>query len=96
MNPYLGMAAALGSGIWGLEQRLDRPAITKGNAYASDVPKLPDSLTSAVELFSRSTAARELFGDTFVDHYLVSRRHEIREANRAVTDWDLRRYFETV
>lgn len=95
VNPYLGMAAALGAGVWGIEQQLARPEITRGNAYAGDVPKLPDSLVSAVGLFEGSAAARDLFGDTFVDHYLVTRRHEIRESNRIVTDWDLKRYFET-
>ena len=44
----------------------------------------------------RSAAARELFGDTFVDHYAATREWEEREARKAITDWQLARYFEII
>jgi len=31
-----------------------------------------------------------------VDHYARTREWEIRQYQRAVTDWELRRYFESV
>jgi glutamine synthetase len=43
-----------------------------------------------------SQAARSLFGDTFVDHYAATREWEQREANKAITDWQLSRYFEII
>ena len=44
----------------------------------------------------RSKAARALFGDAFVDHYAASREWEAREARKAITDWQLARYFEII
>ena len=43
-----------------------------------------------------SKAARELFGDEFVEHFAASREWEDREFRRAVTDWELARYFEII
>ena len=40
--------------------------------------------------------ARELFGDTFVEHFAATRDWEDRESRKAVTDWDLARYFEII
>ena len=94
VNPYLGMAACLGAGVWGLEKGLELAPRVVGNAYEAESTPLPESLGEAIGVLADSEAARDLFGDTFVDHYLVSRRHEVKEAARAVTDWDLRRYFE--
>ncbi|MCA9552920.1 MAG: glutamine synthetase [Myxococcales bacterium] len=96
VNPYIGMAACLASGLWGIERDLELPPMIQGNAYtaAQDGPRLPHSLAEAVANLERSEAARDLFGHAFVDHYLVSRRHEVKEHNKAVTDWELKRYFE--
>ena len=38
--------------------------------------------------------ARELFGDAYVDHFVRSRRHEVSDYLRQVTDWEVRRYLE--
>ena len=43
-----------------------------------------------------SKAARELFGDAFVEHYAATREWEEREFRKAVTDWELERYFEII
>ena len=44
----------------------------------------------------RSKAARDLFGDAFVEHYAATREWEEREFRRAITDWELARYFEII
>ena len=70
-----------------------------GNAYAVEHPAeraLPRSLGEAAERLKGSTAARALFGDTFVEHYAATRIWEQREANKAITDWQLARYFEII
>jgi len=43
-----------------------------------------------------SKAAREIFGDVFVDHYAYTREHESAEQLKAITDWQLNRYFEII
>jgi glutamine synthetase len=99
INPYIALAAAIGSGLWGIENRIDPGEPIQGNAYAVEHPKeraLPRSLGEAAERLRASAAARGLFGDAFVDHYAATREWEQREANKAITDWQLSRYFEII
>ena len=74
--------------------KLECPPPTRGSAYDSDSPKLPTTLAKAVDRLRRSELARELLGEAFVDHWLLTRDWEVRQAEKAVTDWELKRYFE--
>ena len=94
-NPYLALAASLASGLYGIENKLPLPMST-ANAYAAKAEPLPRSLERATALFSRSAAARQYFGAEFVEHYTLTRRWEVRQFQRAVTDWELARYFEII
>ncbi len=38
----------------------------------------------------------DVLGDAFVDHFTATRRWEVRQFRRTVTDWELKRYMETV
>jgi glutamine synthetase len=97
MNPYVGMAASLAAGLWGIEHEVEPPPPCQGNAYADKgAAPLPRSLKDAVELLRRSERARELLGDGFVDHYLRTREWEVRQFERAVTTWELERYLEII
>ena len=99
INPYLALAVAVGSGIWGIEHRIEPDEPITGNAYDRKLPekrRLPRTLTEAAERLSQSEAARGLFGKPFVAHYAASREWEEREFRRAVTDWELARYFEII
>ena len=94
-NPYLSLAASLASGLYGVEKELELSA-PSANAYESRAPDLPSGLAEATCLFRASSAAREYFGDEFVEHYAATRDWETRQSRRAVTDWELERYFETI
>lgn len=94
-NPYLSLAASLASGLYGIENRLELSGAT-GNAYESQAPALPASLEEATELFRSSASARQVFGDELVEHYAATRDWEARQYRRAVTDWELERYFEII
>ena len=98
INPYIAMAACLGSGLYGIANRIDPPAMTVGDATSGGDPALPLPLTleAAVEKLRGSKAARQALGEEFVDHFIRSRDWECREYRKAVTDWELRRYFEAV
>jgi len=96
INPYLAIAASLASGLYGIEHRLQAPEPVRGNAYEVKAPELPRSLDEAISLLEGSSAARELLGEEFVDHYLRTRRWEVRQHLRAVTDWERERYFEII
>jgi glutamine synthetase len=96
MNPYIAMAATLGAGLWGIDKGLALPPETKGDAGADGPGRLPRTLREATDRFAASKAARQIFGDGFVDHYARTRDWEVREYDKAVTDWELSRYFEVI
>lgn len=95
INPYLAMAASLAAGLDGIERKLELPPPTI-NAYAGDAPPLPRTLADATRLFRGSRLACEWLGEDFVDHYASTREWEVRQYEKAVTDWELARYFESV
>ena len=98
-NPYLALAAALASGLMGIEQKLEPYAQVKGNAYDQDHPEalsLPRTLFDAARKLKRSEVAKELFGQEFVQHYAATREWEEREFRKHVSDWELERYFEII
>jgi glutamine synthetase len=98
-NPYLALAVAVGSGLWGIENGLDPGEPIKGNSYDKKHPaksQLPRTLMEAAGRLKASKAARELFGDAFVDHYAATREWEEREFRKAITEWELDRYMEII
>jgi len=98
-NPYLALAAALGSGLWGIEHGLEPGAPTAGNAYELGVragPALPATLWEGAQALRGSGAARELFGAGFVEHFAATREWEERAFRGSVTSWELERYFEGI
>lgn len=99
INPYIALSAALGSGLWGIENRIEPDAPVSGNAYDQKFPewrKLPRTLGEAAERLNKSETARQLFSDDFIDHYAATRDWEQREFNRHITDWEMERYFEII
>jgi len=98
-NPYLVVAAALGAGLWGIENKLEPTAPIEGNSYAVAHPEklaLPATLWDAAQRLKESKAARALFGDAFVEHYAATREWEERENRKHISDWQLQRYFEII
>ena len=98
VNPYLSIAASLAAGLYGIENKMELtlPALV-GSAYMSPTAeRLPKTLQDAATRMQESKVARELFPAEFVDHYVASRQWEWRQAQEAVTSWELERYFEIV
>jgi len=97
-NPYLAMAAALGSGLYGIENKmkLTQPP-TEGNGYRDFTHGvLPANLLEATVEMKKSHVAKTILGESFVDHFVQTREWEWRQSLKAVTDWELRRYFEII
>src|SRR3954463_2664508 len=93
-NPYLAFAALLGAGLYGIENQLELGPAFEGNAYESDVERFPHSLREATDRLERGSAARHIFGDEIVDHYLNYARTEQRLFDEVVTDYERARMFE--
>jgi glutamine synthetase len=98
-NPYIVLSAALGAGLYGIEHEIEPTKPIEGNAYDQKFPKhmaLPQTLWDAAQRLKGSKMAREWFGDAFVDHFAATREWEEREFRKAITDWELARYFEII
>lgn len=98
-NPYLALAAALASGLYGVEHKLEPFERVIGNAYDIEHPQelqLPRTLWEAAQAFKHSEAAKAMLGEAFVEHFAASREWEEREFRKHVTDWELDRYFEII
>jgi glutamine synthetase len=83
-NPYVILAAALASGLYGIEQRIEPEPLVEGNSYDRKHPEalaLPRTLWDAAQRLKQSKAAREW---------------EEREFRKHITDWELARYFEII
>ncbi len=102
-NPYLVLAGCLAAGIDGLEgDRELMPQVT-GDPHADDRwERLPSDLSGAIENFD-TPFTRSVFGDTFVDNFLIMQRREAEEfstnADRPegrVSDWEIARYRATL
>lgn len=98
MNPYLSLAASIAAGLYGIENNLSlEQNPIKGNGYDDQLAQtFPDFLPQATQRFAESEIAKEYFGEEFVNHYALTRRWEWQQAKEAVTDWELKRYFEGI
>lgn len=97
-NPYLAMAAGLAAGWYGIKNNLPlHQPETVGNGY-KDFSNgiLPATLDEATKMMKDSPLPRELFGDAFVNHFVQTREWEWKQHLKAVTDWEMKRYFEII
>lgn len=96
-NPYLAYAAALASGLDGIANQIEPPPIFDGDIYsAQHLPRVPYTLEHAVDLFSSSAFAKRVFGEDVVKHYTYFFTKEVQAYQKAVTDWERKRYFERI
>ena len=97
VNPYLALAGLIAAGLAGVKQDLELPPPVTGNAYAErELPRVPASIEEALTLWVASPLAAEAFGADVVEHYATMARVELEAYRAAVTDWELRRYFERI
>ncbi len=95
INPYIAVAAALASGLWGIERAMDPPPPVRGDASAGK-DRFPQSLGAAAALLQSSSRAREVLPESFIDHYVRTREWEARQHQKSVSHWELDRYFEII
>lgn len=105
-NFYLVFAGMLASGLYGIEQKLELGPRLDGNAYSQakigqalatgQMHPLARNLTTATDIFERSAVAKDYLGQDFVEHFVTTRRWEVQEYEKAVTNWERRRYLELI
>ena len=75
------------------------PATYSDAATQASFPEalqFPTNLRSSVANLDASKEARSIFGKEFVEHFVATREWEVREYEKAITDWQLKRYFEII
>jgi len=96
-NPYLALAASLASGLDGIKNKIKPPEVFVGDIYqARNLPRVPYTLSQALETFEKSAFVKKAFGAEVVEHYSHFYRTEAAAFDKAVTDWERRRYFERI
>ena len=96
-NPYLAFAAALFSGLDGIANQIEPPPVFSGDVYAAkNLPHVPATLRHAIANLKASTFARRMLGDKVLEHYVHFFETEQLAYDRAVTDWERKRYFERI
>jgi glutamine synthetase len=94
VNPYLAQAAMLAGGLFGIRAGLPLEPAFVGNAYESDLPRVPGTLREARDTFADSELAKSAFGEDVVAHYVRAADVELEAFDAAVTDWERHRGFE--
>ena len=98
-NPYLAIAVALATGLWGIENGIEPPPPLALVAHASErsgIDPLPGDLSTAVRRLEASETIRELIGHPFLDYFIASRNAEIAAFRRHVSAFERARYIEVM
>jgi glutamine synthetase len=94
VNMFLALSAIVAAGLRGVKEGLELSEPLVGNAYATDLPRVPLSLPVALDAFRASDVAAEAFGEDVVRHYVRMAEIELEQFSRSVTDWEKFRGFE--
>lgn len=93
VNPYLSLSTTLAAGRLGLTQQVEQAAFQVGDAYASGVPSLPQSLGEAAAEAEASKRLRQVLPSHVIKAFTHLVRHEAALVDREVPDTERRRYF---
>lgn len=103
-NTYLAFAALLSAGMQGVKEELVPPESVEEDVFDFDDAKLkrlgieylPHSLSQAIEFMKKSKLTVEFLGEHTYKQYLKAKSAEVDEFRLTVTDWELKKYLETV
>ncbi len=89
-NPYLAIAASLAAGLQGIERKLQPTPAIQGEFVVPEHLSLPCTLHAGIERLRRSTLARELFGEEFIEGYVATKTLELTDFFNEITPWERR------
>lgn len=96
VNPYLFLAAVLGSALVGIEDKLTPPAPITGNAYEQKLAQVPDNWSDAIDAFENSKLARRIFDGQLVDNLIRTKRQEMKHFQELTPEEQQDLYLDTV
>lgn len=98
-NPFLNLAFILGAGLWGVENKAELPDEFTGGGPAEGAAagaKLPHDLFTATERLAASDRARGIWGESFINHFVVACQIEEAALRRETSAAERARYLEVV
>ena len=96
VNPYLLLAAILGAALTGIEDGLTPPAPITGNAYALDLPLLPDTWEEAIGIFEKSEIMARIFPAEMIRNLVMTKRQEHHYMEELTPEEKVELYLDTV
>jgi glutamine synthetase len=99
-NPYLAFAVMLGAGLKGIEEGYELPpgaeddvwSLSPAERKAMGYEALPENLSEAIDVMSKSELIAEVLGEHVFDFFLRNKRAEWEEYRREVTPYERQRY----
>jgi glutamine synthetase len=92
-NPYLYMGSQLLAGLEGIDAQAD-PGVSADEPYLTDAPRLPATLSEALDALQSDTVLGGALGEEFVDYFTALKRAEISRFESEVSEWEQREYFD--
>ncbi|WP_375255663.1 glutamine synthetase family protein [Yoonia sp.] len=96
VNPYLFLAAVLGSALVGIEDGMKAPAPITGNAYDQKLPQVPSTWEDAINAFEASPLASRIFDPQLVDNLIRTKRQEMAHFDEMTAEEQLDHYLDLV
>lgn len=96
VNPYLFLAAVLGSALAGLEDQSTPPDPVIGNAYDQDLPQVITKWEAAIDAFSSGILSRRIFDAQLVDNMVRTKRQEVAHVELLTDDEKLALYLDSI
>ncbi len=96
VNPYLLLAAILGAALIGIEDALTPPPPITGNAYALDLPILPETWEEAINVFEKSAIMPRIFPPELIRNLVMTKRQELRYIQELTPEEQTEIYLDTV
>ncbi|MGB7269084.1 MAG: glutamine synthetase family protein [Albidovulum sp.] len=96
VNPYLLLTALLGAALVGIEDGLTPPPPISGNAYALDLPLIPDNWAEAIDMFEKSEIMPRIFPAELITNMVMTKRQELRYMDELSPNERTEIYLDTV
>jgi glutamine synthetase len=96
VNPYLFLAAVLGSALIGIEDDLTPPPPITGNAYEQDMAQIPDTWEMAIDRFEDGSFTRRIFDPLLIRNFVMTKRQELHYMAELSPRQRLDLYLDTV
>jgi len=95
-NPYLVVAAVLGTALRGIQDRMTPPDPITGNAYASETPAIDCGWKESLAVFEHSPIVGDLFDPLLVRMMVALKNQEIARFSNQISEFELSSYLESV